>query len=252
MITYKTEEEIKTLREGGKILAKILRALAKAARSGVNALELNELAERLILENGARPAFKGYRPHGRRPFPATLCVSKNSVVVHGIPKKSVVLEKGDIVTLDLGIVYKKFVTDSALTIGIGRTSPKTKKLLRAGEGALEKAILVCKTGNTVGDIGAAVENFVKKHGFFVIRALVGHGVGFHVHEDPSIPNFGHPGLGEKLKPGMVLAVEPMVSMGGSGVVEAEDGSFVTRDGSLAAHFEHTVAITRRGPVVLTR
>jgi len=253
MITLKTEAEIQTLKEGGRILARILKALAKACRPGMPASELEELANRLILEQGARPAFKGYRPHAsRKPFPASLCVSKNSVVVHGIPSPKVILSESDIVSLDLGIIYKKLVTDSAITISIGRISPRARQLLKITENALERAIKLCRPGRTSGDIGAEIEKYVSSHGFSVIRELVGHGVGYRVHEEPPIPNFGKPGTGSRLEPGMVLAIEPMVSMGGGGVVEERDGSFVTRDGSWAAHFEHTVAITKRGPFILTK
>lgn len=253
MISRKTAAELQILRQGGKTLAKILRALTKACRPGISGWELDQMAEKLITERGAIPAFKGYRPHAsRKPFPATLCVSKNAVVVHGLPRRDLILLHGDVVSLDLGIIYKNLVLDAAVTIGIGRISPKAKKLLKVTQGALERAIRVCRAGNTVGDIGAAIEHHVKSHGFSVIRELVGHGVGYSVHEDPSIPNFGLPGTGPKLEEGMVLAVEPMVSAGKGGVVGTEEGSFATEDGSLAAHFEHTVAITKKGPLVLTK
>lgn len=252
-IQKKTEEEIRILREGGRILAKILHTVAKSCRSGISAWELDQLAEHLIAECGATPAFKGYRPHAvRKPFPATICVSKNAVVVHGIPRRDLILFNGDVVSLDLGIIYKNLVTDAAITIGIGRISPHAKKLLKVTHGTLERAIRVCRVGNTIGDIGATIEHYVKSHGFFVIRELVGHGVGYSVHEEPSIPNFGTPGRGPRLEEGMVLAVEPMVNAGQGGVVEASDGSFATRDGSLAAHFEHTIAITKKGPLILTK
>jgi len=253
MVTFKTDKEIQVLRAGGKIIAKVLRALVKACKPGISAAQLDKLAEELILGHGARPAFKGYRPHGAlKPFPGSICVSKNEVVVHGIPTSSLILERGDVVSLDLGIVYKKFVTDAAVSIGIGRIAPKAQKLLKVTQAALEKAIKVCRAGNTVGDIGSTIERYVKSRGFFVIKELVGHGVGYSIHEDPNVPNYGQPKSGQKLEPGMVLAIEPMVSIGVQGVFAREDGSFVTRDGNIAAHFEHTIAITKKGPIVLTK
>ncbi|MFN7088490.1 MAG: type I methionyl aminopeptidase [Candidatus Paceibacteria bacterium] len=253
MVTRKSDKEIKILKEGGKILAKILKTIVKSVRPGISAYELNELAERLIKESGAKPAFLGYRPHGaRRPFPAALCVSKNSVVVHGIPSRELILQNSDIVSFDLGILYKNMVTDAAVSIGVGRISSQAKKLLKVTQYALDRGIKACRVGNTVGDIGSAIENYVKRNGFFVIRELVGHGVGYGIHEEPNIPNYGQPQTGIALEHGMVLAVEPMVSIGGEGVVAREDGSFVTRDGSLAAHFEHTVVVTKNGPMVLTK
>lgn len=252
MIKLKAEEEIKILREGGRILSKIMKELIKKAKPGVLTQELDWLAENLIKKFGAEAAFKNYQPDfARHPFPATLCTSLNNVVVHGIPG-NIPLKEGDILSLDLGIKYKGFFTDMAVTIGIGRISSQAKKLIQVTKKALYLAIEKAQPGATLGDIGWSIQNYVRSQGFHEIQILSGHGVGFSPHEDPDVPNFGKPHTGLRLKEGMVLAIEPMVSEGSGEVVENLDGSFSTKEGCLSAHFEHTIAITYRGPLILTK
>lgn len=251
MITIKTAEEIATMAEGGRILAGILNMLRGEVRPGVETRTLDKLAYKLIKEAGAEPAFLGYRPAGaREAYPFTLCVSLNDGIVHGRPSDYKIRE-GDLVKLDLGLKYRGFYLDSAITVGIGKISGEAKKLIQVTQEALEKGIEECRLGKSTGDIGAAIEKHVKKSGFSVVRALTGHGIGRKLHEDPNVLNFGWPGTGEELKVGMVLAIEPMVVIGSGETKILPDDSFVTKDGSLAAHFEHTVAITDRGPRILT-
>lgn len=256
MITIKTPEEIKILEEGGKYLASVLHEVATAATPGVAAVELDELAKKLIKKAGGRPAFLGYKSRGaRKPYPAALCVSINDEVVHGIPFPEKIIKEGDVVGLDLGLEYKKLFTDMAVTVGAGKISDSAKKLINITEQALYKGISVLKHGATSGDYGFAVQSFVEKAGFNVVRALVGHGVGYEVHEDPDIPNWGKAGEGFDFSEGTVLALEPMVCQGGPGVVqEKENGGWAwkTKDGSLSAHFEHTVVIEKNGCRVLTK
>jgi methionyl aminopeptidase len=245
MITVKTSEEIKILKEGGKLLAAIMAEISVKVKPGVATGSLNAEAERLIREAGASPAFLGYLG-----FPAALCVSVNETVVHGVPGKYI-LKEGDIVGLDLGIKHKRLITDMAVTVPVGEISDKARRLIFVTQGALDAALSQAKPKNRVGDIGFAIQNYVESRGFNVIRELISHGVGYSVHEEPEIPNFGRRGDGPELNPGMILAVEPMVSAGDWRVKQRSDGSFVTRDGSLAAHFEHTVAITDGGAEILT-
>lgn len=254
MINLKNSRDIEVLKEGGKILAGILKQVAGEAREGMSTLALDKLAEELISKAGGKPAFKGYQPRGaKEPYPFTLCASLNNVLVHGLPRANVILKKGDIIGLDLGMQYKGLFTDMAVTVGIEPISIEVKKLLEATNAALEKSINIIKPGITTGDIGFVIENTVMSYGFSVVRDLVGHGVGFSVHEEPPVPNFGKPGTGETLKSGMVLAVEPMVSMGSPKVKLSRDGwSYETQDNSLSAHFEHTVVVTENGCEVLTR
>ncbi|MBI4034113.1 MAG: type I methionyl aminopeptidase [Candidatus Brennerbacteria bacterium] len=249
-VRLKTEKDLQILRESGKILASVLGILKEAAKEGVKLSHLDELARRLVSEAGAKPAFLGYAEKGRKPFPAAICASVNEVIVHGVPS-DYVLKKGDVLKIDFGVNYKGYITDSAFTVGIPPISDEAKRLINATEQSLYEAINVMRPGGHLGDIGAAVEGAVKKAGFQVIKNLTGHGVGFEIHEDPSIYNFGNPGEGIELKKGMVLAVEPMVAVSSSRVVMQEDGSFVTEDGSQSAHFEHTIAITDDGPEILT-
>lgn len=251
-ITRKTQEEIRILRDGGRILAKVLRKIEKAAKPGVTLSELNRLTEKGLAEYGAEPAFKDYIPQlGVKPFPAAICTSVNHVVVHGIPKEQT-LKEGDIISLDLGVQYRGFYTDAAITLGIGRIRSELRKLMRVTEEALRRGIKNARPGKTTGDIGYAIEAWVRRNGFSIIRELTGHGVGYCVHEAPYIPNFGSPGGGIKLEPGMVVAIEPMVALGSGEIEMLKNGSFVTKDGSAAAHFEHTVAITVKGPLILTK
>ena len=252
-VTFKTEKDIENLKQGGIILAKILRDLARMVKPGLSAAALDSRARELMKRYGVKPSFYRYRPlpYGR-PFPGAICVSVNEVIVHGVPTAGLILREGDLVTIDGGIIYKGLFTDSALSVGVGKTSRVVKKLLSVTKGALNKAIKMCKPGKTLGDIGYAVSSFVDAEGFVVAEELVGHGVGYAVHEDPAVPNWGKPGEGLKLAKGMVLALEPMVCLGSGKIVENEDGSFSTLDNSLSAHFEHTVVITDGKPIVVTQ
>lgn len=254
MIKLKTKEEIKIMRQGGKRHAEILREVAKAVRPGISTKELDDLAYKLILEGGHKPAFKGYTPEGvSYPYPASLCVSVNDEIVHGIPNKKVILQEGDIVSLDLGLINKGLITDGAITVPVGKISKEAKELIRVTKKALELAVAAAKPGGRVGDIGHAVESFIKPLGYGIVKILSGHGVGYSVHEDPYVPNFGRAGTGEKLVPGMVIAIEPMINLGTGEVFVTEDEyTYITADGKISAHFEHTVAITEKGPVVLTK
>lgn len=252
VITRKSPAEIRTLKEGGRILAEVLTQLEKRVEPGITPAELDRLARRLLRERGAQAAFKGYRPQqGLKPFPGAICVSVNWTVVHGIPKERP-LASGDVVSLDLGVRYKGFFTDAAITVGVGALAPGAKRLLKVTEEALYLGIKQARPGNTTGDIGYVIQRWVERNGFSVIKELVGHGVGYAVHEPPYVPNFGAPKSGVTLVPGMVIAIEPMVSAGTGEVVMSPDGTFVTKDRALAAHFEHTVAIMPRGPVILTK
>ena len=254
MIKLKNPEEIEILREGGKRLAEILSILASKVVPGVSALALEEEAKRLIKEGGDKPAFLGYRPQGaKRPFPAALCVSINNEIVHGIPNEAEkIVKEGDIVSLDFGLLHRGLITDAAITVPVGKVDEESKKLIGTTRTALENGIKVALPGKTVGDIGAAITRVVRESGFTLAENLVGHGVGYRVHEDPFVPNFGIAGRGEKLVPGLVIAIEPMVNIGKSGIKILSDGYTIkTRDGSRSAHFEHTVAITEKGNIILT-
>ena len=247
MVNIYSEKEIEIMREGGKILAKTLKILSKKVKPGITTAYLNKVAEDLIFSFGAQPSFKGFNN-----YPAALCTSVNEEIVHAVPNKRV-LKNGDILTLDLGIRYKGFCTDAAITVPIGKIDSKTKKLIDVTKKSLEIAIKQCKSGKRLGDIGWAIQSYVEKNGFSVIRELVGHGVGKSVHEDPQILNYGIKGEGIELKQGMVLALEPMVAMGNWRIKRGEDGfSYKTLDNSLCAHFEHTVVITKKGPKILTK
>lgn len=238
--------------QGGKILADILDKLTEGAKEGVTGRQLDEQARRLARGAGVRPSFLGYAPSGRKPYPAAVCVSVNTAVVHGLPG-NILLAEGDVVGIDMGIEYKGLYLDSARTVGIGKVSRQAEKLMEVTRRALVIAIEKCLLGNTVGDIGAAVQSYVENNGFEVVRALVGHGVGYGVHEEPAVPNYGEPGKGVKLEEGLVIAIEPMVTAGDSEVMTSSDGWTVeTKKGGLAAHEEHTVAITPLGPMVLTK
>lgn len=257
MLHSKTPQEIETLAEGGAILAEILAGVAAAVKPGVTSRELDALARALIAQRGARPSFLGYVPKGhqgsltQRGFPAALCVSVNEAVVHGLPTE-IPLCPGDVVGLDLGIVYQGLYLDSACTVPVGEVSREAQRLLAVTKRALELGIEAASVGRTTGDIGAAIQRYVEGNGFGIVRALVGHGVGYDVHEEPAVPNYGVPGKGEKLVEGLVIAIEPMVVHGNADVITADDGWTVkTVGGGLAAHEEHTVAITAQGPRVLT-
>lgn len=254
MITIKTVQEIAIMRKGGKILARILNEVKKAAKPGISTKELDALAKKLILKVGGEPAFLNYRSKGEesKPFPATICTSINHEVVHSVPDKSKVLKEGDIIGLDIGIRYQGFCTDMAQTIGIGRISTMGRKLIKVTGKALLLGMGEVKPGNYIGDIGAAIQHYVEKEGFSVVRQLVGHGIGKDIHEEPRIPNFGEPGTGPQIQKGMTFAIEPMVNIGKSEVETAKDGwTVTTSDQSLSAHFEHTVAVTKSGCQILT-
>ena len=255
MITIKKPEDIEKLREGGKHLATILAALKDAAKVGVTTVELNDLAEKMTRDFGDKPAFLNYRPQGaKRAFPATLCVSINDEIVHGIPnEKDRELADGDIVSLDMGLIHNGMIVDSAITVGVGKIDAKAKKLLAATEESLYAGIKAAKGGKYIGDIGVAVEAVADRNSFSIADGLAGHGVGYKVHEDPFVPNFGMPGQGPLLKPGMVIAIEPMLNEGGSEIVTDQDGWTIrTEDGSRSAHFEHTVLLTEGLPEILTK
>ncbi|GAB4312883.1 MAG: type I methionyl aminopeptidase [Candidatus Sumerlaeia bacterium] len=246
-IELKSPHEIEIMRANGRILRRILLEVAGRVRPGVNTLELDEMAEQLILEAGAVPAFKGYKG-----FPATLCSSLNEQIVHGIPDRSVILREGDIISLDIGLQKDGFFADTALTVPVGTITAGLRKLLRVTEKALEIAIAHCRADNRMGDLSAAVQQFVEDNGFSVVREYTGHGIGRRMHEPPQVPNFGRQGKGERLRPGMTLAIEPMVNAGTPETRVLADGwTVVTADGLPSAHFEHTVAITENGPIILT-
>jgi methionyl aminopeptidase len=254
MTTVKTAKEIKILKEGGKILASVLREVAKNVRSGVATIELDELAEKLIRRAGGEPSFLNYKTrYDKIPYPASLCVSKSDEVVHGIPSKEKILIEGDIVSLDIGMKYKGLYTDMAITVPVGEINEKEKELIETTKEALKKGIKGAREGNRIGDISFAVQNYVEKKRFKVVRNLAGHGVGYKVHEEPEIPNFGKKGTGEILKEGMILAIEPMVTTGRHEIILDDDNwTWRTKDGSLSAHFEHTIVVTKKGGEVLTK
>jgi methionyl aminopeptidase len=236
------------MRKGGHILADVVDRLREIVTPGVSTLEIDDEVEQFIVARGARPAFKGYRG-----FPATVCVSINEEVVHGIPSAHRRVKEGDIVGLDLGCIVDGYYADCAITLPIGDVPPEVGKLLDVTRESLERAIAECRPGRRLSDVSHAVQAHVEGQGFSVVRAFVGHGIGRALHEEPQVPNFGDPGRGPQLRPGMVLAIEPMVTMGSWEVRILDDGwTAVTRDGSLAAHFEHTVAVREQGPEVLTR
>ena len=248
MILLKSAREIELMRRGGHILADLMDHLRTTVKDGMSTLEIDEDVEAFIAAAGAQPAFKGYRG-----FPATVCVSINEEVVHGIPSPHRRLKEGDIVGLDLGCIVEGYYADCAFTMAIGEVPSGVQRLLDVTRESLERAIAECRPGRRLGDVSHAVQTHVERHGLGVVRAFVGHGIGRALHEEPQVPNFGEPGRGPQLRPGMVLAIEPMVTMGGWEVRVLDDGwTAVAQDGSLAAHFEHTVAVTEDGPDVLTR
>lgn len=254
MITIKTKEDIQILREGGKRHAAILQKLREMVRPGLSSSELNDEANRLITSGGDTSAFLNYKPNGAtRPFPASLCVSVNDEIVHGIPNESEkILKEGDIVSLDLGLVHGGLITDAAITVAVGNVSADLNKLLETTKKALYEGIKAAKCGKRTGDIGVAIERIAIANNYGVVEELSGHGVGYKVHEDPFIPNYGEAGKGEVLKPGMVLAIEPMFNLGSRHIVLDEDGyTYRTKDGSPSAHFEHTILITKGDPEILT-
>jgi methionyl aminopeptidase len=254
MIVIKTQKEIEILREGGRRLATILYKVKDKVKPGISTKDLDDYAFKLITEMGDTPAFLNYRPEGAdRPFPASLCVSVNDEVVHGIPSKNKILKEGDIVSIDLGLKHGGLFTDMAMTVPVGEVKSGAMKLIKDTEKALEIAISSACGGNTVGDIGYAVESFVRPKKYGIVEVLSGHGVGRAIHEDPYIPNFGKKGTGEKLKPGMVVALEPMLNNGTKHVTLDDDGYTIrTADGKKSAHFENTILITEGEPEILTK
>jgi len=246
MIICKSAAEIERLRRSGRMVRGLLEELRERVQPGIRTLDLEKYLEKRIAQLGARPAFKGYRG-----YPCCLCASVNSEVIHGIPSERY-LKGGDILSLDTGVVFDGFYGDMAITVPVGEISESTQRLLRVTQEALQLAIDQARLGNRLGDICATVQRHVEDNGYSVVREFVGHGIGRELHEEPQIPNFGKPGHGPVLKPGMVLAIEPMVNAGGSAVrVLADNWTAVTADGALSAHFEHMVAITRNGPDILT-
>jgi methionyl aminopeptidase len=248
MVVIKSLSEIERMRRAGRVVREVLETVRVLVKPGATTLDLENAAEAKLKELGAKPAFKGY--HG---FPCVLCTSVNSEVVHGIPSPKRVLKEGDIVSIDCGAAVDGYFGDAAITVPVGeKIDPKTAKLVEVTEKSLHSAIAAVRPGATLGDVGAAVQRTVEAEGFSVVRDFVGHGIGVHMHEDPQVPNFGEPGRGMKLKAGMVLAIEPMVNAGGPDVQVLGDGwTAVTGDGSMSAHFEHTVAVTPDGARVLT-
>jgi methionyl aminopeptidase len=248
MIILKSLQEIEKIRKACLIVADVLEAMREMVRPGVTTQALDEFAERFIIAAGATPAFKGYRG-----YPKTLCTSVNNEVIHGIPSKGTVLKQGDIISVDVGTIVDGFYGDAAITIPVGTITPEAERLLRVTEESLLRGIAQAQAGNRLYDISHAVQKHVESNGYSVVREFVGHGIGRSLHEDPQLPNFGEPGQGQKLKPGMVLAIEPMVNVGGYATVTQEDNwTAVTADGSLSAHFEHTIAVMSDGPWILTK
>jgi methionyl aminopeptidase len=250
-IHLKTKDDIEKLSESGRILAIVLRKLKSLAKEGVSLLELNHEAHLILNEYGAKAAFFGYKPEGAEfGFPGYICASVNNQVVHGIPR-DYKLKNGDVLKIDFGVDYKNMITDAALTVPIGNISPDVDKLIKTTKSSLEEAINVCKPGNHLGDIGWIIEKTVEENGFKIIRSLGGHGVGFELHEDPSVLNFGSKGTGMELVEGLVIAIEPITAITSREIFQDDDESFVTIDGGVSAHFEKTIAIIEGGCKVLT-
>ena len=247
-IMIKTPQEIEKMRRSGQVVREVLEHVRKFVKPGASTLDLENAAVEKLNELGAKPAFKGYRG-----YPCVLCTSVNEEVVHGIPSEKRVLRDGDIVSIDTGVIIDGFYGDSAITVAVGdKVNPRTKKLLEVTKASLERGIEAIKPGATLGDVGAAVQEAVEAEGFSVVRDFVGHGIGTRLHEDPQVPNYGRRGQGQKLREGMVIAIEPMVNAGKPDVQVLDDGwTAVARDGSMSAHFEHTVAVTATGARILT-
>lgn len=247
MIIIKSPAEIEKIRAASRIVAEVLEGVKSLVKAGVNTAEIEQYADNRIRARGAIPAFKGYRG-----YPSSVCISMNEQVVHGIPSKNRTIKDGDIVSVDIGVLLNGFYGDAAMTCEVGAVPPEAGRLVKVTEEALYEGISRAVAGNRVHDISAAIQRHVEKNGFSVVRAFVGHGIGRSLHEEPQIPNFGKAGQGARLREGMTLAIEPMVNAGGSEVMILSDGwTAVTSDHSLSAHFEHTVAVTRNGPEILT-
>lgn len=248
MIELKSLKDIEKMKKGGRILAKIFKDLENYLQEGRSTYDLARKVEELIYKYGAKPAFKGYRG-----YPEVICVSINNEIVHGIPKKNRILRNGDLVSIDIGLEYNGFFVDSAKTFSIGTVSPLAIKLIRVTEEALWRGIEKARVGNHLSDISWAIQEYIESNNFSVIRDFLGHGIGKHLHEPPNVPNYGPPGQGPILEEGLALAIEPMVSAGSYEVVILDDGwTAVTADGSLSAHFEHTIIIKNNGPEIITQ
>jgi len=248
MVICKSPVEIEKMHRAGLVVWGALERMRAMVRPGITTKELDEFAESYTVENKAHPAFKGYRG-----YPGSVCTSINQEVVHGIPSANRKVREGDILSMDFGVELDGYYADAALTVPVGKIAPEREKLLRVTRESLERAIEKVRAGNRLGDISAAVQEWVEKNGYSVVREFVGHGIGTRMHEDPQLPNYGTPGQGARLQEGMVLAIEPMVNTGGPAVkVLDDDWTAVTADGSDSAHFEHTVAVTKNGPWILTR
>lgn len=253
-VTIKNKEEIEAMREGGRKLAEIMNELKKEVRAGISTLDLDKLAEKLVFDMGGRPSFKGFGEESGSSFPATLCTSVNDEVVHGIPKKETILKEGDVLKLDIGMEYKKMFVDMARTFAVGKISEEAQAIMDVTKKSLDIGIKKLRAGNNLSDYSKAVQKYVEKNNFSVIRKLVGHGVGYAVHEEPHVPNFYNKKYQDlKLKSGMALALEPMVNVGNYDITLDNDGwTFKTTDGKLSAHFEDTVIITDKGAEIVTR
>jgi methionyl aminopeptidase len=252
MIFLKSHDEIEIMRAANVIVAEVLAELRTRVAPGVSTAELDSVAEEMTRRRGAVPAFKGYEVHGRV-FPRSVCISINDEIVHGIPSEHRMLKDGDIVGLDFGVCYRGFYGDAAVTVAIGTADSEAERLMRTTREALMAGIAEVQVGNRIGTLSAAIQERVEREGFSVVRDFVGHGIGKRLHEEPQVPNFGQRDRGIRLREGMVLAIEPMVNVGGPEVMIKEDGwTAVTRDGSRSAHFEHSVAVTEKGPYVLSQ
>lgn len=254
MISIKSQSEINAMREGGRILAAVMDTLEKEIAPGKNTLELDKLAEELVFANGGEPAFKGYPGEGKEPFPATICASLNSEVVHGIPAENKIMQDGDMIKIDIGMKYKGMFTDMARTFAVGKISPEAQKLIEATEKSFWQGVEKLKSGNFLSDYSKAAQKCAESAGFSVVRNLVGHGIGQELHEDPYIPNYYNKKYQDyRLEAGMTLALEPMINEGGFETVLGKDGwTFRTKDGKLNAHYENTILITEKGAEVLTK
>ena len=248
MIVLKTTRELSLMKEACVISARALKAAGDAVEPGVTTEEINRIAHNFIVKHGAVPTFLGYNG-----YPAASCISINDEVIHGIPSKKRVIRAGDIVSIDVGATFNGYVGDNAATFAAGDISPEAQRLCDTTRESLYEGIKAAVAGGRLGDVGSTIQRYCEERGFSVVREFTGHGVGKQMHEDPSVPNFGTPGRGVRLLPGMTIAIEPMINQGGAGIRQLPDGwTIKTRDGSLAAHFEHTVAITSNGPVILTQ
>ncbi len=251
-VIIKTDQEIEIMRQAGRLLSKVISQVASIVRPGISTLDLDDLAERSIIDLGAKPGFKNYG-EGKNRYPATLCTSVNEEVVHGIPSRDKILKEGDIIGLDCGLIYKGYFSDMAITVPVGRISPKAEELIRITKKSLNVAIQMIKAGVRLGNVSSAIQSCAEKNNFSVVRDLTGHGIGKELHEPPVILNYGHPNTGIILEKGMTLCFEPMVNVGDWQVKTLKDRwTIVTKDDSLSAHFEHMILVTKSGAEVLTR